>query len=306
MEKLLCQKRKWNILINFLNDFSEFLLMVEKNSYEVFEQFFKNHPADPHLLSRSQLKNSEYFKNHFISFLADYLEEDFTAYSLFLKNTLSRQRELKQTFRRGSLRGHFMRNQKAKEIESILHPFLELAQWPVSSSNHLTVQNVKYMLLNVYITKAFFTIYDINKNSVLDPKELEALSCLLTPLASVIIPPLLEDKGLAAKHIFEPKEVASYIIKYQQTPPKNGWDLLKDLSFLKYRYFDSERYFESHDNFWKLSYTDVSRLVSVLLLELLNKGKSDLEKTEKDSQAKASQNSAFSGMVKRPAKSSVF
>ena len=307
--KIAFSKQEVDILMNFLNNFSEFLLMVEKNSYEVFEQFFKNHKADPHLLSRSQLKKSESFRKNFISFLADYLNEDFPTYSLFLKNVLSRQEELqplKQTASRWRIREHFMRNQKAKEIEDVLQPFLEMAQWPVSPSDHLTVQNIKYILLNVYITKAFFAIYDINKNSVLDPEELETLSCLITPLASVIVSSLLEDEGQIAKqiakHIFkEPKAVASYIIKYQKMPPKNWPDnFLKDLSFLQYRYF------ENQDNFWKLSYTDVSRLVSALLLELLNKGKSKMEKAEKDPQTEANQNSVFSGMVKQPAKPSVF
>lgn len=302
--KIAFSKKEVDILINFLNNFSEFLLMIEKISYEVFEQFFKKYNADFYLLSRSQLKNSEYFRNHFISFLADYLEEDFTDYSLFLRNALSRHKELqplKQTASRWRIRKHFMRNQKAKEIENVLQPFLELAQWPVSSSDHLTVQNVKYIVLNIYITKAFFSIYDTNKNSVLDPKELETLSCFITPLVSIIVSSLLKDKGQIAKHIFEkPKAVASYIIKYQKMPPRNWWDSLQNLKFFQYRYF------ENHAHFWKLSYTDVSRLVSVLLLELLNKSKTDLEKKEKAPQAEAKQSGAFSGVVKPPAKSNAF
>ena len=255
-DKIVFSKQEVGIFVNFLEGLSDFFLRVEQSSYEVFEQFFKNNDLDFHLLSKSSLKENDYFKNHFIAFLSKYFEKDFPAYSLFLNESYRSEEYSHPRHRQRS------RRQNPKQIGDTLQPLLDMAQWPWPSSDGLTVQNIKYMMLNIYIMKAFFSVYDVNQDSVLSPGELKTLSCLITPLISAIMRPRLKDQMEFIRDFYTPKAVATYIIKYQKIPPDNlNWQLL---IYLKYRLF------ENPENLDNLSFTDVSRLISVLFLELFN------------------------------------
>ena len=79
------------------------------------------------------------------------------------------------------------------EINKTLQPLLDISQLPWPSSDELNVQNIKYIMLNIYIVQAFFSVYDLNQDSTLNSEELELLSCLITPLISVIVSKKLKD-----------------------------------------------------------------------------------------------------------------
>ena len=255
-DKIVFSKQEVGIFVDFLEGLSDFFLTVERSSYEVFEQFFKSNDSGSHLLSKSQLKENDYFENHFISFLSKYFYKDFPAYSLFLDRLHFSEEYSHPRKRQNRVK------EDLKQVEAVLQPLLDIAQLPWPSSDRLTVQNIKYMMLNIYTMKAFFSVYDVNQDSMLSPRELEPLSCFITPLISAIMRPRLKNRWEFIQDLYKSKAVATYIIKYQKIPPEGlNWQFLM---YLKYRLF------ENPENLDNLSYTDVSRLISVLFLELFN------------------------------------
>ena len=243
---IVFSKQEVDIFVDFLENLSHFFIIVERSSYELFEQFFKSHS----LSSRSQLEDSDDFKVAFVSFLSDYLNKEFPAYSRFLDEKL-----FGTPFDFDWL-NNYLKAQRAKEI---LNPLLDTAQLPLPFSDDLTVQNIRYMMLNIYITRAFFSVYDVNQDSILSPEELKPLSCIIVTLVSIIISPRMKNQWSAIQTLYDPRAIANYIIRYQEIPL--DWDM----DYIQYRLLENFEELES------LSYIEVSRLVFIFLEKLFGK-----------------------------------
>ena len=214
-------KQEASTLVKFFEELGDFFLMVETSSEDVFEKFFKKHG----LAFKSEFENSNEFRDAFTSFLSEYLSKDFPEYS----NLLTQH-----------------------QGDEILQPLLSMAQLPLPSSDDLTVQNIKYIMLNVYIMKTIFSIYDVNRDSILDPKELEALSCFISPMISIILAPKLkEDASKFTKLIYSPKTILNYTLRYQDIPEGLNLSYMLFASCLP-------------KDLKSLSYADISRLISVM------------------------------------------
>lgn len=251
-------KQEVDIFVDFLKDFAEFSLTVEKSAYEVFNWFFKRDSSSGSLLYKSQLKDFDGLKISLLSFLSSYFNKDFPAYSQFLSQRFSK--EFFDIADAGDFPSQPQFYLEVKDAEELLYPLLDTAQLPLSGSDDLTIQNVKYMMLHIYLTKAFFTFYDVNQDFVLSAKELEPLSCVIRPVVSLIVSARLSGQWEAIQSFYSQKAISNYIIRYQKVP-SGPWDL----DFLIYRTFNKP---EVPDN---LYYEDVSRLVSVFLLNLFDK-----------------------------------
>ncbi len=211
-------KSEANELEFFLEDILEFLLQLEVSAEEIFDDFFKKNK----LVSKIQLNNFD--KKKFISFLYEYLSDDFPEYVKFLKS---------------------------KDSDKILQPSLDILQLSVSDSKDLTSEDVQHILLHIYMIRTVFSLYDADKNAVLDADELEALSCLINPVVSIVLSSILEDESEFVKSISSVEKVAGYILRYQEIPDK------RDISYLFFSMCLSIK-------LEPLSYGDISRLVSIL------------------------------------------
>lgn len=300
-------KHEIQVFLDFLEDLSDFFLVLETASYEVMELFFKQNEsggpsgqispdvfdsffkqADLNARSFSAYPGVLYFKNHFIPFLSDYLRESFPEYSKFLNPPASipevqkinigsiipagwisfLNKEALQTGE--NLSGDPASRTSYLDEESkdkILQSFMDMAVLPYHYSDRFTVQNVKYMMLNVYVMQAVFSVYDVNGDSVLNPEEIEPLSCVITPFVSVVSSAKLKGKWDIIRRFYDPKAVAGYIIHHQKIP-SGGFDL----SFLIHRLLEDPEEMES------LSYADVSRLTALFLSELFKKIQDNFQK----------------------------
>ena len=271
-DKFILSKQEIDTFTDFLENLSEFFLTVEKASYEVFNGFFKS----KNILLKSQLEESDDLKKDFISFLSSYLSKDFPGYSSFLDKHLKIQNNsgpLNQKsevhIREQNLQPLFAPDftqlrQESLEREfwnKILQSPLDMIRLPPSFSDTLTVQNVKYIMLNIYIMKILFSVYDTNQNFKLDPEELQSLPCLITPLVSIFLPGILseklgwlsfiQDREFFQDNISSPETIVSYIINHQDTPDE---DFAAYANYILFHSKDLEN----------LYYSDVSRLISVL------------------------------------------
>ena len=147
-------------------------------------------------------------------------------------------------------------NKKVELEESLKEPLLRMAQMPPSAEKKLSAQNVKYILLNLYITQAFFAVYDANRDFILDTEELEPLSCLITALLSVMARDL-EEKWWNVTGLYEAQAVTNYMIIHQEIP-LDFWDLGGITGFVWHRFINDPEELEP------LSWTDASRLIAVL------------------------------------------
>ncbi len=260
--KVIISKQEALAFMDFLKRLSDFLLIVDRSAYEIFDQFFKNKKASPTLLSKENLGESHYFNNHFIPFLSEYFHDDFPEYSQFLsKNFLMENWKAKSKAKYSpfSRVGHIRKHIKTKKMEEVGQPLANMAKLPFSSSDVLTAQNIKYIVLNIYIMKTFFSLYDVNKDSVLSPEEIKPLSCLMTFLLSVFISPEAQSEWGWIQDLYAPESIVNYALKRQTLP--------SDIS----GYIDYGFYFIFSDKELEdLSYMDVSRLISVLFLTLFN------------------------------------
>ena len=249
-DAIIFSKQEVDVFVGFLKNLSDFFLKLEQSSYEVFERFFNKNDLDAHLLSKSQLNQSKAFQNQFISFLSNYFHKDFPEYSRFFDKNFSEIHydfnKLQQRidgyhstrFQRRINKYHFAKFQQKKNDyqslklrNSILQPLAIMAQLPPSFSDKLTVQNIKYIMLNIYIMRALFSVYDINQDSILSPKELKSLSCLITPLVSIIISPELKNEWKSVQNFYAPNAITNYIITHQEIPSR--WNL----NYIWYRVF---------------------------------------------------------------------
>ena len=239
-EDNVLSKQEVDTVVKFLKTLSKWLVQVEHRGNEFFEDFFKAENR----LSPSKWKDNPQFKEAFVKALSQHTLEDFPEYSRHLNN--------------------LEKDQRAKVIEA----FLTMAKWPLSFSQALTSQNVKYIMLNIYITQTIFSIYNTNGDSVLDSKELNRLSCLLVPVVRLITLSLIEDQlnllpEQAREELVSPKNIVDYYLHYQ-TPIR-----FKERDF-SYAWFVSRQFFYPQE-FDSLDYTDISRVimaVSSTLFEL--------------------------------------
>lgn len=260
-DKIVLSKQEVDVFLNFLKNLSEFFLIIDKASYEVFEGFFKSN----NLLLKSQLEESIVFKDDFVSFLSSYLSKDFPGYSKFINEHLVLHDKFdKEKFHFYSSNDWVKFNQKRETYLKILQkrykalqPIFDMARLHSSSSDVLTVQNVKYMMLNIYIMKTLFSVYDTNQDFILNSQELESLSCLMTPLISNILLPTLKGERKFIQDMYSSKTIASYILNYQKIPGK------ADVSYFTYSLLLPE-------DLEPLSYPEVSRLISVLFSALFD------------------------------------
>ena len=260
--KIVFSKKDVDVFLIFLENLASFFLKIEKASSDVFKNFFQKNLSDPYLFSKNKLGRSLTFRNQFLLFLSEYMREDFPEYSQFLDNYFF---EIDYDFsqfkdRYGLSRWKRNRLKKLFHIRNeIITPLLIMTQWPLSESDELNAQNIKYILLNIYIMKTFFNIYDTDGDSQLSSEELEPLSCLMTLLVSMIISPRLKDQWEIVKEIYDPQAVSGYILSYQKIPSRYDFD------FLRYRLFENK-------NLKSLSYIEVSRLISTLFTTFFDKG----------------------------------
>lgn len=267
-DKVVFSKQDVDSFLDFLKNLEDFFLTIEKNSYEIFNDFFKKNSSDPYLSSKSNLGRSLVFRAQFLHFLSLYMKEDFPEYSQYLKDKLSEgiynfaQLEERNNIpygERDDLEELFQNKRNLQKMfqvgNDILAPMLSMAQWPPSQSDKLGAQNVKYILLNIYIMKTLFSVYDVDKDSELSPEELKPLKCLITPLVSIIISSKLKDQWDIVKEIYDSQYIADYIIQSQEIPYSEY-----DMGFLMYRVSRAAGWGEAE----ALSYIEISRLVSAL------------------------------------------
>ena len=258
-DKNIISKKEANILISFLSHLSEMFSSVEEDAQAVFQQFFKKYPV-----SIWDLQNSDKILTDFSSFLSNHLSRSFPGYSLFLRDQI---REGDNTSLRESIapllemlslplsladRSYYLRSVVRRGVS------------PKSVEAEVSIQGLKYMMLNVYIMQAFFQVYDLNQDLTLSSQELTSLSCLVTPLVSVLISSQLKEEWEIIQSIYNPTAISHYIINYQELPSER----ILDGGFWGFWWY---RVNQNPDELEGLSYTRVSRLVSLLFSEFFDK-----------------------------------
>ena len=267
----IISKAEADILISFLSDLSALFSFVEDEAQTVFQDFFSQNSVESLNAGESNKKITE-----LSLFLSNYLSEPFPSYSQFLKIQIDKdEKEFAKMMETYDYLNYNLTQEQEEYIKDpvfvkkALAPLLSLLNLSLAEEKKISVQNVKSMILNIYIMRAFFQVYDLDQNFILSPQELRPFSCLITPLISILISPKLEEQWKIIQNTYNPRDISYYIINYQELPPdfnKVG-DILKKNSwrFLWYRIGSNSGKLE------KLSYTEVSRLISLLFSELFNK-----------------------------------
>ena len=237
----IISKKSADILINFLEDLSQFFSSAEIDALNISKAFFRKRD-----IGNSDLQASSQTLIEFSSFLSDYLVEIFPSYAQFLKDQA-----------------------QDNNVHEAIAPLVKMLNLPHSSGDKVRPKNLKYMMLNIYIMKAFFKAYDLNQDFYLSSQELKSLSCLMTPLVSVLISPQLKERWEIIQKAYDPTAVSNYIINYQSFPPEDLTEL-KDIfnsNFWRFWWFRIRNTDELHGQ----SYIEVSQLTSMLFLEFFNK-----------------------------------
>ena len=264
----IVSKKSVDALVSALESFSELFSSAEKSAYIVFSEFFAKRS-----INKLELRESESALFEFSSFLSDYFSEIFPSYSHFLKKHIEKSRlqiadaqakrfEDRLFFREG------MEEKTKIALQLAMEPLLSLFDLPFLSGNEIKPQNLKYMMLNIYLMRAFFKAYDLNKDFILSSEELRPLSCLMTPLVSILASSELKEKWKIIQDIYDSKAVSNYIINYKRLPPvEQSFKAFFDRNTWRFLFF---RLTES-DELYDQSYTEASQLISMLFLEFLNK-----------------------------------
>ena len=123
-------------------------------------------------------------------------------------------------------------------------------------SERLGVPQIKYILLNLYITAQLFPLYDKDGDFVISHQEAKPLSCLTSRLVSLVISPRLGELPYSVQAFLNPQAVSDYILDRQKLP-------LSEEGSLNWDYFPY--YLSAHPKDPKnLSYAEMSSLVSTL------------------------------------------
>lgn len=233
--EIIFSKYEVEVFANFLKRFGDFLFKVDHHSRIIFHSFFSQHQDQFNI---NNLHKSTRFNTKFLPFLSKYLKTDFPEYANHLAHNLSK-----------------------REQEYFLSSIAYMAHWPFLDSKKISIQNVKYIVLNIYIVQTLFKMYDRNKDFKISFKELQAVNKLILPLFSVLVDKHTQGKWGSIKKIYSAQAVLSYIIEYQNIPiSKDDVSTYWHLDFLTYRFlkiFKKEPY---------LSYTDASQLISNIFL----------------------------------------
>ena len=264
----IISKKSVDILLGFLGDLSELFSSVERDAYIIFEEFFTGRS-----ISKSEFRTSQQALLEFSSFLSDYLVDRFPSYSEFLKNIIelekvqapSKVKEYKEEL-------DHMKEEKEEEdktpLKEAMAPLLSSFDLRFFNGNKIQPQNLKYMMLNIYIMQAFFKAYDLNKDFILSSQELQSLSCLMTPLVSIVVSSELKEEWEIIQTAYDPRVISNYIINYKRLPPiEKSFRAFLDSNTWRFLMFRMTRPDELHSQ----SYTEISELISLLFLEFFNK-----------------------------------
>ena len=260
-DKHIISKKEVGRLINFLGNLSELFFSVEESAQIVFEEFFEKRS-----ISKLDMQNSNTVLTEFSGFLSDHLFEVFPSYSQFLKNQIAESHKAmaKETMYVDEFNYTMKGGDRKIFLKEVMAPLLEVLNMPPSEKTEIDFQNVKYMMLNIYIMRAFFQVYDLNQDFRLSSQELKSLSCLVTPLVSVLISSELKKEWEIIQDIYNPTALSHYIINYQRIPSES----VTESNFWGFWWF---RIRHSSDRLNSMSYTEVSRLISMLFSEFFNK-----------------------------------
>ena len=260
----IISKRSADILISVLEDLSQMFSSVEIDALNISKDFFikKN-------IGKFELQTSSQALIEFSAFLSDYLIEILPSYAQFLKDQIDKTVG-KQLFENTIYinEATFEINQqedKDTALRAVMEPLLSLLDLPQSSGDKVRPKNLKYLLLNIYTMKAFFKAYDLNQDFYLSPQELKSLSCLMTPLVSVLVSPQLKEEWNIVQKAYDPRAIGNYIINYQNFPSQE-LDMLNS-NFWRFLWFRIRKANELYGQ----SYIEVSRLFSLLFVEFFNK-----------------------------------
>ena len=258
-DKNIISKKSADVLINSLEGLSKLFYSVEEEAYIVFKKFFKKR-----LISKGELQTSNEKLTELSSFLSDRLSQSFPSYSQFLKTQMaeSDKTSFEETMYLNEY-GYGRTKHHNTPLRKAMTPLLETLNLPSSKEAEIRFQNVKNMMLNIYIMQAFFKIYDLNQDFMLSHQELKSLSCLMTPLVSILISSNLKERWAIIQETYDPTVISNYIINYQKIPSTNIFDN-EFWGFLWFR-------INEDDKLDSQSYTEVSQLVSLLFSQFFDK-----------------------------------
>ena len=239
-----------DILEGFLKEeLSELFSVVEKDASNLFNDFFQKYSV-----SKSDLKSDEKLI-FFVYFLSNYFSETFPSYSQFLKKQIEDIQYYEDTY---------FFSEEVLHKESIL-PLLGMLGLPFPSEV-ITAQNVKYMVLNIYLMQSLFKVYDLNEDFNLSSEELKPLSCMMVPLISYIISDRLRNEPDWVKNIYTYKPLSHYILRTQRIPTDKTDIFGRKVSETDLRLV-WDRILVNPDKPYSLSYGEISRLVHTLFVE---------------------------------------
>ena len=225
----------------FLESTAQWFTDIEESASDIQQSFFVKHKVRP-----EGILSNKKFLLWFQSFLYFKVKDDFPEYADFLKS-------------------------QSGSIESI-QPVVEMLALPdkdsEGQSSNVSVLNVKYMLLNIYLTQAFFRVYDRNQDSILSHQELEPIVCMVSPIVELIMTRWFNEinkessllKTLSLAEELNIKELSGSFIHYvisQQKAQINGMGLI---DFLLYHQHNKNQETLSYS----LDHADMTRLISLL------------------------------------------
>ena len=241
-DEIVISKSEALHLTPFLARAAKRLAFIEKDAHYILQSFFKRYQ-----LNKTDLLSERYLKL-FHSVLNFNLKNKFPEYSRFL----SSQKKSVPVI------GLYSRTVTQINIKEIL-PLLDMLSLP-SQSNDFNVLNVKYMLFNIYLTQAFFNVYDLNKDSILSDEELMPFSCMLSPIIDLALSKQLDSMrpifktAVETLNLTELSPIIQYIISQQKIP--------RSLNFVSHRIRRNPEKFS-----YSLDHGDVTRLIALLFTE---------------------------------------
>ena len=155
-------------------------------------------------------------------------------------------------------------SEKREEMFQAFFSYLNV-QW---REEVLGVQDIKYLFFGLYMAEAFFKVYDLNQDRILDPKELEAVSCYLSYFMSIVRPDREEDK----------MELVRYFFIHQVFPTGISEQLKYSLKKAQGAYYEIKT---------SLTFLELFKMSRLILEASGKKLKENLEKKAKEKEEKA-------------------
>ena len=264
----IVSKKSVDTLVYFLESMSELFFSAEEDAYILFDEFFASRS-----ISQFELQVSQKTLIEFGEFLSDYLSEIFPSYSQFLKSKIEKTR-LEETIKVKKYREELDHMTIGGEelnktpIEKAMAPLLSSLSLPFLKGSKIGPQNLKYMMLNIYLMQGLLEVYDLDKDFILSSQELKSLSCLMAPLVSILTSSELKGEWEIIQKTYNPIDISNYIIKYKSLPPRErSFKSLFDSNTWRFVWFRIHNSKDLSDQ----SYTELSQLISLLFLEFFNK-----------------------------------